>query len=267
MVDRGIVESCVAGRVADRSADQSACDVTALLGDLVGIRDMSLSVMPQPRRVQGQLPCLNKCSIHGDRVVNAGLPDVGVVKEIVHTVLKGVGVEQPAFEGNLHAKLALFIAFAVERLEACIVGVRVIHHGAGCGEQWRGLIVASVEGAKYPVQLRYLDCDASSRIGVVLRNAGREIRLAQAGNQGQPGCGFVVVGDVFLNKSPSGRVGNAEIVETTVIKDGAEEVAIVLAPAVDSSLDRVACNIGVDVRLQSGVVGGAVGGRRDGEVI
>ena len=41
-----------------------------------------------------------------------------MVEEVVDTGFEGVGVEEPAAEGDLNAELVLFVAFAVERGEA-----------------------------------------------------------------------------------------------------------------------------------------------------
>ncbi len=101
-----------------------------LLGDLVGVREMRLAEAPEMRRAQGELPGLNERALHGDGNEDAGLADVVVVEEIFGAGLEGVGVEQPAAEGNLHAELMLFVALAVQRDEA---GVAWSAHTARAG--------------------------------------------------------------------------------------------------------------------------------------
>jgi len=62
---------------------------------------VGLSEVAQPRRAKRKLPGADQSSIDGDGEVDAGVADVGVVEEVVDAVLEGVGVEQPAAQGDL----------------------------------------------------------------------------------------------------------------------------------------------------------------------
>ena len=138
-------------------------------------------------------------------IVDAGVADVGVVEEVVDAGLEGVGVEEPAAEGNLDAELMLFVALAVERGEGGVVGLANCDDGAGGGEQRRGLVEAAVEAAEDPVEFGDADgyADARGRCTFSV-NCALEVGLAQAGDEGEPGGGFEVVGDVLLDDAAGG---------------------------------------------------------------
>ena len=74
-----------------------------------------------------------------------------MVEEVVDAGLEGVGVEEPAAEGDLYAELVLFIALTVEGEKGGVVGLGELDEGAGCGEQRRRLVEAAVEAAEDPV--------------------------------------------------------------------------------------------------------------------
>ena len=92
-------------------------------------------------------------------------------RKLLTRVLKVIGIEQPALIGNLHAELVFFVALAVERFKAGVVGVGVVDDGPGRGEQRRGLIEAAIEAAEDPVQFGNLEGNANSRHGVVFCEA------------------------------------------------------------------------------------------------
>ena len=94
------------------------------------------------------------------------------------------------------------------------------------------------------------------------------MRLAQAGDEGEPGGGFVVVGDVLLDDAAGGGVGYGEVgVAAAVVEDGAEEVVVMLAEGVEAGLDGVARDCRGDGGLCAAVVRGAVGGGGDRGVV
>ena len=70
-----------------------------------------------------------------------------------------------------------------------------------------------------------------------------EVGLAQSGDEREPGSGFVVIGEILLDEAAGGRVGNAEVLVAAVVEDGSEEIAVVLAEAVEAGLDGVARDI------------------------
>jgi hypothetical protein len=184
-----------------------------------------------------------------------------VVEEVVDAGLEGVGVEQPAAEGDLDAELMLFVALAVEGREVGVVGLRELHDGAGGGEEGRGLVEAAVEATEDPVQFGDEDGGADAGGGYVFGDGCLEVRLAEAGDEGEPGGGFEVVGEILLDDAAGRLVGDAEVgVAAVIVEDCAEEVGVVLAEGVDAGLEGVARDGRGDGGLGAGVVGGAVGG-------
>src|SRR5580704_5544549 len=97
---------------------------------------MELAEAPDERTAEGGFPGADEGSVDGDGIVDAGVADVGVVEEVVDAVVEGVDVEDPAAVGNLYAELTLFVALAVEWSETGVVGLGVLHDGAGGGEEW-----------------------------------------------------------------------------------------------------------------------------------
>ena len=124
-----------------------------------------------------------------------------MVEEVVGAGFEGIGVEEPAAVGYLNAKLVLFVALAVERCEAGVGGLRVLDERAGGGKQRRGLVEAAVEAAEDPVEFGDADGCAEAGVGLVLGEHALEVGLAETGDQGEPGGGFVVVGDVLFDDS------------------------------------------------------------------
>ena len=145
---------------------------------------MGLAEVPEARAAEGEFPGADEGSVDGDGIVDAGVADVGVVEEVVDAGLEGVGVEEPAAEGNLHAELMLFVAFAVEGDEVGVVGLGELDDGTGGGEQRRGLVEAAVEAAEDPVEFRDLDGCAEARGGYVLGDLRLEVGLAYAEDEG-----------------------------------------------------------------------------------
>ena len=91
---------------------------------------MGLAEAPEAGRAEGELPGANEGAVDGDREVDAGVADVGVVEEVVDAGLEGVGVEDPAAVGDLDAELVLFIPFAVERSKCrCCCRLRTARSG------------------------------------------------------------------------------------------------------------------------------------------
>ena len=204
MVDGCVVEAGVAGWVRRWGADEAAGDVAALLGDLVGVGEVELAEVTEARGAEGEFPGADEGAVDGDGKVDAGVADVGVVEEVVDAGLEGVGVEEPAAEGDLDAELVLFVALAVEGGEGGVVGLRELDDGAGGGEERRRLVEAAVEAAEDPVEFGNADGSAEARVGLVFGELSLKVRLAQAGDEGEPGGGFVVVGDVLFDDAAGG---------------------------------------------------------------
>src|ERR1035438_5936056 len=114
VVDGRIVEA----GIAVRSADKSAIDGAALLGNLVRVGEVELAAPPQRRAAQRSFPGTHQGAVYGDRDEDVGLADVRVIQEIVDSRLEVVDLQRPAAEGNLNAELVLFVALAAQHREA-----------------------------------------------------------------------------------------------------------------------------------------------------
>ena len=94
------------------------------------------------------------------------------------------------------------------------------------------------------------------------------MRLAQAGDEREPGGGFVVVGDVLFDDAAVGGVGFGEVgVAAVVVEDRAEEIVVVLAEGVEAGLEGVARDRRGDRSLRAAVGRGAIGGGGYGGVV
>ena len=89
------------------------------LGDLIGVGEMHLRAIPDARRANGEFGAANPRFRDGDRNEDARFADIVVVEEIHAARFEVVDVERPAANRNRDAELMLFIAFAVQRREAC----------------------------------------------------------------------------------------------------------------------------------------------------
>ena len=106
-------------------------------------------------------------------------------------------VEGPSAEGNGDAELVLLVALAMEREKTQALlrrdfTERIIGSVAD-GQKRRGLIVATVESAKDPVEMWDANRRADARIGGIFAGAGTEVSEAHASVESQPGCHFVLV--------------------------------------------------------------------------
>jgi hypothetical protein len=91
---------------------------------------------------------------------------------------------------------------------AGVVGCwRTATTGPDCGEQRRRLIEAAVEAAEDPVEFGDAEGGADAGVGLVFGELAFEAGLAQAGDEGEPGGGLVVVGDVLFDDAAVGGVG------------------------------------------------------------
>ena len=115
----------VGGQRRGAVAGEASCDAADLLGDLVGVGEVGLAEVPEVGRAEREFPCLDERALDGDGDEDAGFADVVVVEEVVGLGLEGVGVEQPATEGDLDAELVLFVALAFEGEVAVAIGLGV----------------------------------------------------------------------------------------------------------------------------------------------
>jgi hypothetical protein len=176
---------------------------------LIGVGEVELADVGDAGAAEGELPGADEGAVDGDWEVDAGVADVGVVEEVVDAGLEGVCVEEPAAVGDLDAELVLFVAFAVEWREAGACADGEVLDAAGAvgdggggaaeGEQRRGLVEAAVEAAEDPVEFGDAEGYAEAWVGFVFCELALKVGLAEASDEGEPGGGFVVVGDVLLD--------------------------------------------------------------------
>jgi len=145
VIDRRVVEPCIARGIADGRADEAAGDRAALLGDLVGVSEVRLSEVGDARRAEGQLPGADQRAIDGDGDVDAGVADIGVVEEVIDAIPEGIGIEQPAAKGNLYAKLVLLVALAMQRRERGVAALGIGEDRTRGGDQGGRLVEAAVK--------------------------------------------------------------------------------------------------------------------------
>jgi len=84
-----------------------------------------LSKSPQggERSVSSHACTSAPCTVMGMKMLDS--PMLLWSRKLWASVLKGVGVEQPAVNWNLHTKLVLFITFAMQREIAVAIRLRV----------------------------------------------------------------------------------------------------------------------------------------------
>ncbi len=106
-----------------------------------------------------------------------------MVKEIVRVGLEVVSVENPSAIGNGDTELMLLVALTPQRKEATIVRCAEPFQRASNREQWRRLVVVSVEGAERPIQAGKIHRCAEARADRVFRIAAAEVRWAYSGGE------------------------------------------------------------------------------------
>ena len=118
--------------------------------------------------------------------------------QFLELVLKGVDVEHPTVQRNGDAELVFVIALAADGAEGKTLAAGQVEQWAGSGQERRRLIEDAVEAAEDPLQTRDLDGDAKTGGGHILHDripagdcAGIEVRIAKAGDQGQP-CRWLI---------------------------------------------------------------------------
>src|SRR5277367_5343496 len=115
-----VVQRAQAGaRITKRSGvtQQPSGDKAAAVGNLVGIGEMKLPAMRNPRRSQGKLPPANERLLNRQRKEQVRFSDDIMIKEIVDARAKCVGVEGPSMQRHSNAKLEFFISLTVQRDE------------------------------------------------------------------------------------------------------------------------------------------------------
>ncbi len=98
--------------------DQTARDVSPGFADLIGIGQMQLRPLPEPRRSQRHFPTANQRLGKCDRNEDIGFAQIIMIEEIVCASAKGVRVEAPALVRDRHAELIFFVPFAIQGAES-----------------------------------------------------------------------------------------------------------------------------------------------------
>ena len=107
-------------------------------------------------------------------------------RKLCASVLKVSASSSQPLEGNLHAELVLLVALAVEGDEGGVVGVGEGEDRAGGGDERRGLVEASIEGAEDPVEVGNAQGRAEAGVGVVLGKLALKSGLAETGDEREP---------------------------------------------------------------------------------
>ena len=95
--------------------------------------------------------------------------------------------KSPAAKRYGDAIFLLDISFAKEREEGATVATGVVEQIAGDGVERRGLVEIGIGGAEDPIEFRDGDCGANAGIGGVLGDLSREMRVAKATAESEPG--------------------------------------------------------------------------------
>ncbi len=164
---------------------------------------MKLAAMPKAGGSQREFPSLNQGRFPRDRPEEIRFSDVVVIQPIAALVFESIGVESPAAIGNRDADLIFFIALAVQRSKSQTLAFRQLEERAGGRHDRGGLIKLAVECAKNPVQARDFDGDAKAGVHCGFHDVGRKVRLAETGDQSQPGSDLEFVAEKYFLE-PSG---------------------------------------------------------------
>src|SRR5258707_661694 len=104
------------GRRGTRT-DQAANDAAEPKSELIGIGEIDLRPVADPRGTQRQFPAIDSRALHIDREKHIRVVQAVVVEEVFRASQKVVGIERPALEGNGDAKLVLFVALPAQGYE------------------------------------------------------------------------------------------------------------------------------------------------------
>src|ERR1700733_5809189 len=133
--------------------------------------------------MQRHLPALNQRPLHRYRDEDTRFTDIAVIEKIVGSGLESIGVQQPSTQRNLHPKLVLLVALALQRHKTGVVAVRVLQHWTGKAGKRLPWIKVTIKPSKNPVQLRNEHRRADPRIDRVLHHAGFDMRLPQTADE------------------------------------------------------------------------------------
>src|SRR5580704_6557377 len=230
---------------------------------------MCLTAMPEAGGTQREFPALNEGAIPREWPEKIGLADIAVVQPILGACLEGVGVERPAAVGNGDAELMLFITLAAQRAKRQVLTVGQIEKWTGRRQERRRLIKITIEGSKYPIQMRDFDGDADARIRCILddlrlsADTGRvEVRLAEAGDDGQPRSHFETVAEKGFGHTTGHRSrGRTKVLAARAAasrKNVIEVIVLALRETVDAGFEIIFPECRVQCRLHAAIIRGLV---------
>src|SRR5580658_6619624 len=248
---------------------QAARDRATAFCDLVRISEMDASMTCNQRRAQSKFPATNQGLGNGNREKDARSADVVVVEEIPHVGAEVIGIENPTAQRNAHAKLSLFVEFAVQRYESQALPLREIdQRRAGSGFKRRRLVETPVEGAERPAKTGDRERCTEARTDRGFRDSVRVVagkaRGPDAGGKSHPGEGLEFVVDEESFKMGGGALGIGDgRVAAAVVEDSAEELIVTFVEAEKSGLQVVSREAGLDGGLSAGIGRAAVLGGGD----
>ena len=163
-----VVEEAKAGRRRGAGGNETAGDAPETESQLVGVREIELGAMANARGAQREFPTVDARALDGYGKEDLGVVEIVVIKEVSGAGEEIIGVEGPAAEGDSDAELMFFIALAMKRDEAQILGAGRLQERAGNREQRRRLIKMAIEAAENPVEFWDAQGNANPRAGGVL---------------------------------------------------------------------------------------------------
>ncbi len=183
-----MVEIAKAATVAELCGgivEETACNDARAFDRLIGVGDVNVKALCNTGRPNRGFPAVDARAFDGERKKDVGIAQRVMIEEVERVRLEVGEIESPSAKRNSEAKFALLVGFAAERQETRIGGSQEV---AGNGGERRCLIEAAVGCAEDPIQPGNAQSGAEARIGFVLDNIAREMRVAEATVEGEPVC-------------------------------------------------------------------------------
>src|SRR5205807_7748098 len=165
---------------------------------------MELNATGNSRRVGAYFPSTETGTVDGQREEDVGIPEHVVIEKVSGCRAEICDIKRPARQRNRESELPLFVPLPVERQKSAVGSVALREQRTRHREQRRGLVVASPERARHPVQFRNLQSGAQPRVSGVLAErmiasqkricpGSSEMSQTNATVQGEPSSQFVLV--------------------------------------------------------------------------
>src|SRR5579863_6295931 len=258
VVDGMVQGTEVASRIIGVSAGESPDNVAALFGDLVGVSNVKAAEAREFRRVQGHLPRANQCAVNSDGEVHVGFAEVGVIEEIVDSVLERIDVESETAPGNLNSDLKFFIALRGQGSEGVFAAGKtagIVEHRRGYCLHGSGLEEASVKAAENPMETRNLDAGADAGVNGGFVDPGTVDGKALSAEQRDVAPEAKMIGDIELNQGGTGTGLRVRFRGCgAIVDDGAEQIVFGLVEGVEAAGDALGADFAVSITLTAEVV-------------